>query len=136
MQRSLHSAGIRRATLWAVMAALLIAQTLGLLHRIVHAPQAAHSGLSALAAAPQIADHTHAAAATPADTDWLERLFGTHEPTGCESYDQLSHADFLWSCAAPPTVQATSTGVPLSHPGWQLAAQAAGYLARGPPKLS
>ena len=50
--------------------------------------------------------------------------------------DQLNHADLAVGVHAF-VVPTTLVEVPVAvHPGWQLAAQAAGFLARGPPVQS
>lgn len=129
MPRALNTPSLRsRAILLIVSAALLITQALGLLHRVVHAPQdgqAVHAVAVAASAAPSKVVGLG-----------LDRLFAAHDTEACASYDQLAHADFLW---APPAELCSLAlpGVAASHhPAWQLAAQAAGYLARGPPRLA
>lgn len=129
MPRALNTPSLRsRAILVIVSAAVLITQALGLLHRVVHAPQNGQ------------AVHAVAAADSPLPATQgghgLDRLFAAHNAEGCASYDQLAHADFLWGpppelCSAAPSAAASSR-----QPAWQLAAQAAGYLARGPPHLA
>jgi hypothetical protein len=105
----------RRTWLPLVLGALLFAQMLGLVHRIVHAPQV-----------------TPVAQATPVHA--AKALFGAHDDEStCRLYDQLMHADLAvdtpaFTAALP--VAAIETG---RHEAWRLAAQAAGFLARGPP---
>jgi hypothetical protein len=130
---------LRRTSLWVVMAALLLAQTLGLLHRVVHVPHNVHaaSGLFAVplpAAMPTA--HADIEDAGMAGLHWLDRLFASHDGEGCNSYDQLAHADFLWGHPAELCTQAANLAAPACNPAWHLAAQAAGYLARGPPALA
>jgi hypothetical protein len=130
---------LRRTTLWVVMAALLLAQTLGLLHRVVHVPHNMHAapGLFAVplpAAMPTA--HADIEAAGMAGLHWLDRLFASHDGGACDAYDQLVHADFLWSHPPEICTQAVNHATRASVPAWQLAAQAAGYLARGPPALA
>ncbi|KNZ30738.1 MAG: hypothetical protein AD742_20610 [Methylibium sp. NZG] len=152
----------RTSLLVVVVAALLLAQTLGLLHRVAHAPHADHavqawvgSGAQAFAAPAAHAhahahahdhahdhaherEHDHSAAeldASHVDSGghWLHTLFGAHDERACASYDHGLHADFLWSAPAVACAQAwQAILVPLqTEARW--AAQAAGYLARGPP---
>jgi hypothetical protein len=113
---------VRNTLLCAVLIALALAQTLSLLHRIVHAPH--------LWAAPASVEHA-------LDQGWFKTLFAGHDHAGgCELYDQLGHADLMWGEPADPcAVQATELRL-CDHPGWLLASQAAGFLARGPPGLS
>ena len=107
-----------RTLLFCVLAALVFAQTLAALHRVVHAPTP--NGAQAQRAAPQ--------------ASILEALFAGHDVEhGCDHYDQLNHAD-LASGAAPGFAHALiAFEAPAGHPGWHLAPQAAGFLARGPP---
>jgi hypothetical protein len=109
------STGLRAAFIAALLALLVLAQTLGALHRVAHAggDGAAASG------------------------NWVLDLFAGHDHDGsCELFDQLTHGDALCS-ASPPAMPSQSPGEPATrHAAWQIAAQAAGFLARGPPLLS
>jgi hypothetical protein len=106
---------MRRHWLPLVLGALLFAQMLGLVHRIAHPSNAAAAVLAA-----------------PADD--VQALFDGHDDTStCRLYDQLMHADLAVDA---PQVCVVAPHTPLAcatPPGWQLAAQAAGFLARGPP---
>ena len=136
MLRALPRPRLRHTMLFIVMVALLLAQTLGLMHRLVHAPHAAQAAFG-VDTTPQASavqgPQAHVEGATHAASTWLDRLFAAHADTGCEAYDQLAHSDFLWSDAPTVSEPAVHGATPSSHPVWQLAAQAAGYLARGPP---
>ena len=111
----------RRFACSTLLLALVLAQTLGLVHRIVHAPLGGHPAMSA-------------SVSMTSSTGWLKALFAGHSSEqGCDLYDQLSHAD------AVPQAPTTAILVPDCNAvlGWhsvgRVAAQAAGYLARGPP---
>ncbi len=108
-----------------MLLALVLAQTLSLVHRIVHSPLALH------ATAPS------GAPLTPPASDWLKALFAGHSTEqGCELYDQLGHADFLAVDAVfVPLLHPGEARAP-SHPASHLAAQATGFLARGPSRAS
>jgi hypothetical protein len=109
---------LRRPLAGLLVCALLLAQALGLLHRVQHAD-----------GAPTV--HAQPALGT------LEALFAQHHDAGdCQIFDQLSHADgvgfgFVEPGAMPPA-QAPVAALQASKP----AAQAAGYLARGPPRTA
>lgn len=115
----------RRTLYSAVLLALALAQTLGLVHRIVHSPLAASA--VAVAGAP----------GASSGSSWLQALFSGHATEqGCHLYDQLSHSDLIHVDVAvvpvlhlAPVYDAT---IPISH----IAARAAGFLARGPPLTS
>ncbi|MDP2008290.1 MAG: hypothetical protein Q8K45_21670 [Rubrivivax sp.] len=110
---------------WLLAALLLVAQGLGLSHRVAHAPGLAPAALAVPALGePQgrLQASAFGAAGHEADT------------AVCRLIDQLAHADGLcdgpW--AAAPAVQAT-----LAHDAAPTAAPRAGsasaYLARAPP---
>ena len=103
---------------------MVLLQALGLVHRTAHYRTAHHH------AAPAAQAPHAAGVAQP----WLKALFSGHtEGAECVLYDQLGQADAL---AAVPTVVLPDAAVirpePV-HPAWNLAHQAAGFLARGPP---
>ena len=139
-----HNPTARRSILLVAMVLLVLAQMLGQLHRVVHSPLS-HAPTSAIATvagkaasgghagpnAAEFSDHTHSpedAAAT-----WLERLFADHDRSGCEGDDRLTHDHVLWGEPAGLCMQAQSAPAPALAPARHFAAQAAGYLARGPP---
>jgi len=111
----------RRLLAGWLVCALLLTQGLGLLHRIVHA----HGP----------ADVAHPAHADPArDHGTLASLFAHHhDAADCQVFDQLSHTDGVGFA------QVHTPGVPLAGPCGaapqlpHVAAQAVGFLARGPP---
>jgi hypothetical protein len=118
-----------------LVAALLLAQWLGLAHGIAHADHAAHRHHHAHGAAP--GGPAPIAFSEPlAPTHWLggQGLFDDHEDESqCRLYDQLSHADLIASWLALPIPSALPQRALPSHGAWHLAAQATGFLARGPP---
>ena len=127
----LHAASLqlRRLACSALLVALVLAQTLGLVHRIVHAPTGGHSAL----AVPVLASAS-ASAAMEAGTRWLKALFSGHSSEqGCDLYDQLSHADAVPEAPAAAILAHGLDAVPTRHSAGQVAAQAAGFLARAPP---
>jgi hypothetical protein len=64
----------------------------------------------------------------------FEALFAQHDDTGdCRLYDQLSHADGVGFGYVEPGALAPLQQPPPALPKQLRAAQAAGYLARGPP---
>ena len=118
--------------------ALLAAQTLGLLHGILHRPAAA-------AAAYELSVQTQKAAADDgftagrsgnSDASFLTRLFSGHlGDADCRAYDQLSHFDaaaggsaFLLPLVLTPLLLSTLTGLATAR--WH-----ALFQARGPPSL-
>ncbi len=112
----------KRALIHSVLLAFVLAQVLGLMHRIVHAPLLCQAPAHVCADAPQV------------ELSWLKVLFAGHDnERACDLYDQLSHADLACGDVLTVAPQRPSVAADLVHPGWQLAAQAAGFLARGPP---
>lgn len=100
-----------------MVAALVLTQLLGVAHR-------AMSGHA-----------THSAQAGDAGPHLLKALFaGHHDDRDCKVYDQWAHADLADVSAAVQAVGLPGeTPVVATHRAWQIAAQAAGFLARGPP---
>ncbi len=104
--------------------ALLLTQTLGLLHGVVHSPLA-----ESAASAHVVADETPPAT-------WVEHLFAGHSnESDCRVYDQLSHGD------AAPAVAAVALPLVLTPfvfsllSGLAVARWHALFQARGPPPL-
>lgn len=114
------SCRLRRSVVAVVLMALAFAQTLGLMHRIVHAPVLVAAGVARL----------HASA----PLHGLQALFAGHgSDQGCHLYDQSSHPD-LATVIAPvfALLDTVETPAPI-HTSTHVAVQAAGFLARGPP---
>jgi hypothetical protein len=139
-----------RAWAWAGLATLmLLAQMLGLWHGLAHPLHGVHPAVEGLPrqAAGHLHDegvehaaaHTAAHTAAHADTSahgvsWLQQIFeGDEHAASCVLYDQLAHADGLPSLPLLWLPPAWVPAVPPWHARWQLAAQATGFLARGPP---
>lgn len=121
----LPTAARRAAVRWlAVLAmALVLAQTLGLMHRITHAGAAGVAG-----AVPQQAQH-----AQPTEGNWVASLFAGHAgDNDCRLYDPLNHE-------GAPTVAVLALPLALSSfflacvEGDFVARWAALFDARGPP---
>jgi hypothetical protein len=126
MRRHLLPLPLRRPLAGLLVCALLLTQALGALHRSLHAD------------GPPIAHAEHAEHAEHAHTEHthgvLEALFAQHHNWGdCRIFDQLSHAEGVGFAFFDP---GTMTPAQLPAPALRasrVAAQAAGYLARGPP---
>ena len=129
-QAQLH----QRAWFCALLAlSLVLSQALWLLHRVAHSGlthSVAHTVHTVHVAASHVDNH---AAHEP--SKWLKALLPEHtDALSCAHFDQLSHADGLLGCAAPPGLtHAHAHAQPATHVASSLAAQAAGFLARGPP---
>lgn len=98
-----------RRQLHLLLALVLLAQTLGLVHRVLHAR----------------ADHPVAAASSAFGHDAGD--------LDCRLFDQLAHADIAFGIAALPIVQVQPLPPAAVLPAGRLAPQASGFLARGPP---
>lgn len=131
MKNTRHSTG-RHWALSPVLllaCALLLAQALGLAHRIVHGPQ-----LGGLPAVSQPAAVNAAGTGAGVADGFFAQLFAAHQAdSDCRVFEQLSHADTL------PAVPLLA--LPALAPLPPLAAAAAGrficlllpFQARGPP---
>jgi hypothetical protein len=118
--------------------ALVSVQTLGLLHRVVHAP-ALSAALQGDVGGLQAPDRVTARVAegSAAATDFLAQLFASHQTgSDCRSYDQLSHGD----SAAGVSAQVLPLVLPVLRPFVvavdTLVRRPALVQARGPPMVS
>jgi hypothetical protein len=138
-------------TVWLiVLGALVLAQTLGALHRVVHSPLASRAAIAQAAgsrlggpahASPVSASHAAAKAAPAMSGEprsgrgWLVLFSGHASEQGCDLFDQLSHADFLlaWAPAPPPAFVAPQpvARMPLDA----VAAIRTAFRARAPPRF-
>lgn len=127
--------GWRMSALVLLVLALLFVQTLGSLHRVLHAPALAsvlQDNASVLHL--QVAEPALATDGSPASTDGWAQLFAGHQnPADCRSYDQLSHGD----CVPGVPVLAVSLDVPaflvMLLVGVACARRCAPIQAHGPP---
>ena len=125
-RRGARSCGRLRhwAAAWAV--ALVLVQTLGLLHRVVHVD--ARGGDVASSAR---ADAVRPSVVAPG---FVASLFADHRSwLDCDLFDQMSHADLSIGGAHDIDASVRPDLPARTHAGWHLAAQAHGFLARGPP---
>ena len=108
---------LRRSLIGLMVAAFVLTQMLGGVHRVV-------SG-----------HVTTAAKADDAGSRLVKALFaGHHDDRDCKVFDQLAQADLAGGPAFVSAAHDTgATPVIAAHRCWQIAAQAAGFLARGPP---
>lgn len=121
--------------LWVLIVALLMLQMLGVVHRVAHAsrlaPAAVQARLSTLVHRPS---SVLVGSAPPVADGWLRRIFGAESHAdACVLYDQLTHADGVVSVLPSWLPQVWVAAASTWYACWQLAAQAAGFLARGPP---
>jgi hypothetical protein len=121
LQRASAKPSRRRVV--ALLCAMLLMQLAGLWHGIVHAHGPLHGA--------------HSGAATLPDPGGPDSLFEHHDDAAdCQVFDQLSHADAPGF--ARPDAGAEHAALPRLHapPPANLAAQASGFRARGPPALA
>lgn len=115
-----------------VLAALVLAQALGAMHRVAHTQGSARTG--SLHATPYATQVAVADGASIAGRSMLAALFAGHDVEhACDQYDQLTHADYVSITLAVVSVATLACAPTRFHAGSQLAEQAAGFLARGPP---
>ena len=113
---------LRSTILAIVLLAVALAQTLGVVHRIVHSPLTAHAAAAAGAHQAQAGAH------------FLQALFAGHSTEhGCDLYDQLSHSDLLQVETVVVALLLVPQACASVAPAGRIAARAAGFLARGPP---
>ncbi len=114
----------RRGQLWLVLFVLLAAQTLGLMHRVVHL--AGTGEPMALIAQGQ---------GRATATGWIADLFSSHDESGCRVYDQLGHGGMIPDLAQAPLTVLPPAFILLWFQGEYLARWAALFDARGPPSV-
>ncbi|AEG94126.1 hypothetical protein [Ramlibacter tataouinensis] len=123
----------------ALVLALLLAQSLGLVHRVLHAPALGAGPAAALAHAHapdhEVAD-AHGEDAYAHAIGWLAELMASHEESGdCRLFDQQSHGDVVLHLAVLGD-SAPAAPAPLAKPALAVpATPAAPFHARGPPPL-
>lgn len=140
--------GVVHAPGQAVVSHRVVAPGFGHVHGLVQDGAHAHAHAHALDGQPLttplagsadvVATEPAVAAAEQATSDpptgWLAGLFaGAEHADHCPLYDQLSHADGLAQALAVGLCNVLSEALPPWHGPSLMAAQAAGYLARGPP---
>ncbi len=118
----LHANRLRSWVVHLTVASLLLAQSLGLLHRAVHQP----AGGSTFAAST--AYHAPSAVAS---------LFAGHTlDTDCRLFDQLAHADLAPLPVLALPCDFSTAGSPATVPCGHRPALARSYSARAPPALA
>ena len=115
---------LRRVLLWPLVLALLVAQTLGLVHGVAHSPVQA------------VAQQVSHAGPVQHEHGLIEALFSGHAGDAeCRLYDQLSHGDAATSVPAlalPVLLPATLLAY---FQGEAVARHAALFEARAPPSI-
>lgn len=103
--------------------ALALVQSIGLLHGIVHLGDSA----------PAFADMGVHGQDVDGRGD-LAALFPGHDgEQDCDRFDQMSHADLAVGGALDLGSMPLPQHAAVAHAAWHIAAQARGFLARGPP---
>ncbi|HSV47443.1 MAG TPA: hypothetical protein VLJ58_16760 [Ramlibacter sp.] len=110
-----------------LLVAMLLAQALGLMHRVAHggplaAVAAAQSQAAAKAAPPQAGTHA-----------WVGGLFAGHDDTSCRLYDLLHHPGVAPEPPAPLAALPSGAQPPGAAPAFVLAARDGFFQARAPP---
>ena len=117
----------RRGLLWLVLFALLAAQTLGLMHRVVHADA---RNLPTLTAHELQEDRGLAAGES-----WIAGLFSSHDDPGCRLFDQLAQGAMIPELPVMHLPVLAPVSILLWFQGEYLARWAALFDARGPPSV-
>ena len=114
---------------------LLLSQALWLVHRVAHSGLIPQRSANSVAAVSGVDINVHADAEAKVLGSWTQALLPQHnDERSCAQFDHLTHADMAPGCGEPPGLsQAHCLALSATHVASQLAAQAAGFLARGPP---
>lgn len=121
-----------RSLAWLLACTLLLAQTLGLMHGVVHGNQA---HVRSSGHEHHVHDHDHPDAAEADHGDgWLESFFPSHDgEPDCRLFDQASHGSAAPAMAALCLPMVLSSFVFDVSRSEALARWAALFDARGPP---
>ena len=126
-----------RAWAWLIVLALVAVQTLGALHGVAHASRAGQAVADASAAIGTSFEPGAAAEPSPHSISWLDAVFGANSGGhDCKAFDQASHADLVGTAPSMAVFAAPAVAPACVRIAWHLAAQASGFLARGPPVAS
>ena len=117
-----------------LVATLLIAQVLGLMHGVVHVPQAGEGGKTPFATQPA----QRAVSRTQRNTDgFMAALLSSHTgDNDCRLFDQASHGSPMPQVVVLSTLVVLPTSFVAIFNGEALARWATLFNARGPPLTS
>ena len=131
------STPLTRLAVWLLAMALLVSQTFGLVHGVVHAPARGLPYGVTQWVAVDAGVNARADSSLPPVKGWVASLFSSHNGSAdCRLYDQASHGSAalrVVSLALP--VVLSSFAIPIFE-GDALARRAALFDARGPPLTS
>ena len=128
MPRNWASQAASPMRLFALVLSLLLAQALGFMHGIEHAPRAS---LQTVQFQSPTTDETSAARA-----DWVADLFAGHgEASTCQVFDQLSHGSALLGQALLATPLSLASFFLDTYRGATPPCQRSLIQARGPPAV-
>lgn len=117
----------------ALMASLVLAQTLGLMHRSVHSP-AVHMGHAQDVKRSDPADYSEAAKTSANDSGWIGSLFAHQDgDTTCRLVDAQSSFEGVFFAKAPPVVAQPAIHSVAFSRITSTARAVALFEARGPP---
>jgi len=121
--------------LWLLLLALLGAQTLGLVHGVLHAYDAFPASVRAAVTGVANSAGTQALP-TDAARSWLAHVFSKHSAGECRLFDQLAHGDQA-PLPPPPALpaHAATPGEPCWPPELRVAAAPTPFDARAPPRV-
>lgn len=121
--------------LWLLLLALLGAQTLGLVHGVLHAY--AYPAPVRMAAAGAVNLAGKQAPTADAARSWLAHVFSDHGAGECRLFDQSAHGDQAPLPPAPALpAHAVAPGETCWPPELRVAAEPIPFDARAPPSLA
>ena len=113
-------------------ACLVLAQALWLLHGVAHFEVSRRAVMTDVST--EVRTHAKVPACDHAVSHWAQALLPDHQnERSCADYDQHSHADAAPGGDWGVVSQAPGDLAQATHVASGMAAQAAGFLARGPP---
>jgi hypothetical protein len=118
----------------ALMVSMVLAQTLGFMHRIVHSP-AAHMGGAQEAMHVDATDGSESSKISDSNSGWIGSLFAHQDgDSTCRLVDAQSSFDGAFFAKAPPVIAQPATHSVAFSQITSTARAAALFDARGPPQ--
>lgn len=128
---ALHQRTVLRRLVFVLLTLLVLAQTLGWMHRGLHGAERQLPGISGLGSVQ------HPGASVACDDEavhgWVKRLFASHEDVAqCQLFDVVTHAGGTPMLAIVPDLVPATARLVHSHSDF-VARWASLFDARGPP---
>lgn len=131
--RNLPTRSLALLAIWLLVMALVLSQTLGLVHAVVHSPVHGSGGAAASGLLDKSQGKVGKALQAP-DKGWIASLFPSHTSSSdCRIYDQAGHGSAALHVVSLALLVVLPSIAVAIFQGQALARWAALFDARGPP---